>query len=210
MIFRISGSMLSYYSPIYNINLDDKAIACVRDCYPLDKETDSRLGYPSGMGYFNAGVAVYNLDYWRENHIGDKLFGYIRENFAKLKYMDQDVVNAVLYDKKVFADERYNYQVLFLASSFWEDYSDGFHQKLIEEGRNVVVAHFCGPVKVWDFRYYGGPFYDIWEKYRRISLWRREGHVTSPRMKYIKFLIKRHVLPRFIKKQMKEQWVSLV
>jgi lipopolysaccharide biosynthesis glycosyltransferase len=97
--------------PLWNVDLTGKAIAGVTDC---DEEKNrNRLGLSSHSTYINAGVALYNLEYWRENHVSESFFEYIRENEAKLLLMDQDVVNGVLYDKMQILPERYNFQVAF-------------------------------------------------------------------------------------------------
>lgn len=207
--FDCDVAVIGDIKPFWNVDLTRKAIACVNDCYPLDKQMDERLGYDKEYGYFNSGVVIYNLDYWRQHDTSKQLFDYIREQGTKLKYLDQDVVNGCLYDKKVVVGERYNFQVLFFVPSFWEDYSEEFQQKLLEEGRNAVVIHFCGPCKVWDFRYFGGAFYNVWETNRKKSLWRKEGHYTTPISKYVKFLIKRHLFPSALLRRKEGQWLRL-
>lgn len=57
-----------------------------------------RLGYPIKYGYFNAGVNVINMDYWRKKNVAKKLIGYIAANYKQIKYHDQDALNAVLYN----------------------------------------------------------------------------------------------------------------
>lgn len=192
--------------PLWNVDLTGKAIACVRDCYVLDKQTDDRLGYPSEEGYFNGGMAVYNLDYWREHHVSERIFGYIKENTARLKYMDQDVVNGVLWAEKVFVPERFNFQVVYFAPYFWQDYSDVFRRTLVSECKQAVVIHYCCILKAWDFRYYGGPFYTIWENYRKVSLW-RSAHITKPLHTYAKFVLKRLLFQKKLLKQRQSIWV---
>lgn len=58
-----------------------------------------RLGYPMSYGYFNAGVNMLNLKYFREYGVKEALFQYAEQNADKLLYNDQDILNAVLYDK---------------------------------------------------------------------------------------------------------------
>lgn len=58
-----------------------------------------RLGYPIEYGYFNAGMNVINMNYFREHHIVEGLIDYIEHNTSRIIYHDQDTLNAVLYDK---------------------------------------------------------------------------------------------------------------
>lgn len=195
-------------TPLWNVDLSDKAIACVRDCYVLDKETDKRLGYPKGKGYFNAGVVVFNLDYWRKERMTERIFEYVRGRANQLKYLDQDILNGVLWDEKLFVPERFNFQVVYFAPYFWQDYPDDFRRDLLEECRKAVVIHYCCILKVWDFRYYGGPFYSVWEKYRKMSLW-SNAHITKPLKTYVWFMMKRWLFPKKLKKQRQGNWVVL-
>lgn len=192
--------------PLWETDLEGKAVACIVDCYPMDKQMDERLGYAKEYGYFNAGVVLLNLVYWRNHQVSKKLFDYIREKESVLKYMDQDVLNAVLYDKKVFVPERYNFQIPFLSPSFWKDYTSTFRQTLIEESNNAVVIHYCASIKVWNYKYYGGPFWTVWNRYRKASLW-RHSVVKKPILKYVKFLIKKYLFPRLFSAQRAGLWI---
>lgn len=72
-----------------------------------------RLGYPKGKGYFNSGVLLINLKYWRERKYSVQYLKYIISNPEKLLFPDQDVLNFVLQDEKIFLPERYNVQEIF-------------------------------------------------------------------------------------------------
>ena len=82
---------------LWEIDLNEYALAAVPQIgsgYEAE-----RLGYPIQYGYFNAGVNVINMEYWRHNNIANKLVEYLVTNHNRIKYHDQDVLNAVLYDK---------------------------------------------------------------------------------------------------------------
>ncbi len=192
--------------PLWETNVDGRAVACVADCFPFNKQTDERLGYAKEYGYFNAGVLVLNLGFWREHQLSKKMFDYINEKKRELRFMDQDVLNAVLFDKKRMVPERYNYQICFLFPDFWERYSLEFRQVLMEESDKAVVIHYCAPTKVWNYRYDGGPFCAVWNKYRKMSLW-RHCVVKYPRSKYIKFLAKKFLFPSLFKSQREGIWI---
>lgn len=82
---------------LWNTDISQYAIAAVLQIgYGYEAE---RLGYPLKYGYFNAGVNMLNLNYFREQNLKDALFQYAEENSVKLLYNDQDILNAVLYDK---------------------------------------------------------------------------------------------------------------
>ena len=192
--------------PLWNVDMKGKAVAGVRDC---DEEKNRvRMGNPSQSTYVNAGVALYNLDYWRENRLSNHFFDYIRKNEAKLLLMDQDVVNGVLYDKMLLVPERYNFQVAFFATCFWNDYSEKFRTTILSENKEVSIVHYVGGIKPWDYRYYGFPYYEMWNKYRKKSLWCRN-HVTRPLFTYIKFLVKKSVSSKQLKRKRQSIWAVL-
>lgn len=61
-----------------------------------------RLHYPSSDSYFNSGVLLINLDYWREKKLMYKALDYIAKNGNNLVFYDQDVLNALLHNSRVF------------------------------------------------------------------------------------------------------------
>ena len=90
-------------SPVWDINLDGKAIAGVVDCEAYNESIYQRLGnYTTKRDYYNAGMTVYNMDYWRENDIAGQAFKYIEQNKSNLYWMDQDVLNVILAKKKYY------------------------------------------------------------------------------------------------------------
>ncbi len=190
----------------WDMDVTNVAIVGVKDCD--DENNGKRLGILPGFGYMNAGVALYNLDYWRVHHITESFFDFIRDNEPKLLLMDQDVVNGVLFDRKNMASERYNFQVSFFAKSFWGQYSSAFKETLLEENKKVAIIHYCGGIKPWDYRYYGSPYYAEWERFRKMSLWRKS-HITKPVFAYVKFLAKKTFFPQSLKTKRQVPWVVL-
>lgn len=89
----VNGSL----AELWDIDITNYAIAAVLQIgHGFEAE---RLGYPMSYGYFNAGVNMLNLSYFRKHHIKEALFQYAERNADKLLYNDQDILNAVLYDK---------------------------------------------------------------------------------------------------------------
>ena len=196
--------------PLWKVNLDGMAIAGSRRMSDWrDISFSERLAYNSFDEYFNAGVLVINLDFWRANSISKVLLDYIRLNIgnkSKLLYMDQDALNVVLHDKKVFFPERYNFRASIFMKRFWMNSPEYQQRHYIEECKSVVVIHYTGG-KPWDYKRYGGPFLSVWEKYHHKSLWR--GHLKiKPLKKYVKHMIKRYFFPKLFRSQYPE-WVVL-
>lgn len=130
----------------WNIDISNYAVGAVEDMWS-DRGHTQRLGYPDGDSYFNAGVLIVNLDYWRKNGIEKQLADYIVKNAEILTYNDQDALNGVLHDKKIFIPYRWNMQAGFLRK----------HLKLRNESipalkkeiPHYAVIHYTGSRKPW-------------------------------------------------------------
>ena len=190
--------------PLWLVDLEGVAIAGVRN---FEQNQCERLGYDSSFGYFNAGVLVYNLDYWREHGVKDRLLEYIRlnrDNKSNLRLMDQDALNVVLREEKMILPERFNYQVQMFAKEFWEGYSEEQKSTFLDEGGFVSVIHYAG-TKPWNNRKCFGPLFHEWENVRKKSLW-PHCRYSFPLNKQIKYLIKRAFFPGVLRKQLRERW----
>jgi len=108
----------------------------------IDVESElnaQRLGLKK---YCNSGVLLVNLKKWREDGVEKKFFDYVNNNTEKLKWADQDVLNAVLQDGIEYLDKPFNAQV----SKFDSSKNSGFW----EIAESAVVIHFVSPKKPWD------------------------------------------------------------
>lgn len=96
---------------LYNTNLDGYGCGVVEDQRADDISLLNHLDLESG--YFNAGVLLVNLSYWREHNIQDKLLSYIHNNPEKCVYNDQDALNSVLHNNVKYLDYAYNFQAMW-------------------------------------------------------------------------------------------------
>ena len=95
-------------SELYDMDMSDTAVAA---CLEPNGENGNFIsgpiegviepfGYPKRYGYFNSGVLMINLNYWREHNVANQLMDYLAHNYEKCIFVDQDVLNAVLYNRK--------------------------------------------------------------------------------------------------------------
>lgn len=118
-----------------------------------------RLGYPIIYGYFNAGVNIINLDYFRKNNISSKLIQYINDNFNKIVYHDQDTLNAVLHDKCLHIMPQWNLTNIAYSYRLCDrgDKQDGeiicdYHaekENAKAYKNNPIVLHYVSHPKPW-------------------------------------------------------------
>lgn len=122
----------------------------VSDCLPngIGNHAYSRLGLSKESGYFNAGVLLMNLKYWREHNVTERLFGFIRDHSDLIHAHDQDVLNAVLYNETAPLSPRWNYREEFM-------YRKSLHYPL-KTGytfpvHNPIVIHYVSTPKPWQY-----------------------------------------------------------
>ncbi|EHL75925.1 MULTISPECIES: glycosyltransferase family 8 protein [Bacillus] len=110
-----------------------------------------RLRTPNAKGYFNTGVLLMNMASIRKEVNIEEIYQFIEKNKLKLVLPDQDVLNALYWDKIKPADSlKYNYDARYYELS-----------KLIPKRkhsidwirRNTVLIHYCGKDKPWHKQY---------------------------------------------------------
>ena len=109
--------VLSSLRELWNTPLDGVFAAAAHDRY-MSQEHCKAIGIEKKDDYFNAGVLLMNLKYWRENDVVDKLLNIINEFKEPLSFAEQDLLN-------IYAS-RYGYR---LVSEKWNvnprDYVEG-------------------------------------------------------------------------------------
>lgn len=149
-----------------------------------------RLGYPEEKGYFNAGVMMINLSYWREHGILSKCLNYLREYYRKLEFCDQDLLNVILLDSKKHISVMYNFQEDLLYHGYFELYDEELKMVVLRQRPKII--HYTG-YKPWSVYGYGRPLYALWQRYKRRSMW---WYLTNrlPKEKPFNYFIKRYFL----------------
>lgn len=174
-------------SHLWSLDLNGFAFAGAEDCSFVLKENYSRLQYDCKYGYYNAGVTLYNIKYWRDNNLSKLIFDYIESHESSLKWLDQDAVNAFLHDKRKKIPIQYNFQTFFFMKTYWNRYSESFKENVISAANNPVLIHYIGHAKPWLYRFYGYPFFRIWRKTALRSIWWKSfiPHIDKSYIKYI-------------------------
>ncbi len=131
----------------YKTELTEKACAVVHD--DEYEERFNLLGYDSHLGYFNAGVMLINLDYWKSHDIQQKALTFALENQDKCVWYDQDALNFTLRGNVMWVDFRYNtMQGFFFEKKYMKSPSE--HYSAIDEAaKNPAILHFCSRYKPW-------------------------------------------------------------
>lgn len=111
------------------------------------------LGMPE-RAYFNNGVFITDLAFWRDNDIEAKFLNWLNNNDPGLA-IEQTAMNAVLFEDWFPMTNNFNY---------W----DGFTWALGRSYPNPVLVHFLGHVKPWtenhDYDPERGPHDVVWRR----------------------------------------------
>ena len=179
---------------LWNINLDGYAIAAVHDMDEQKHIDSNRLPYPMETGYFNAGMQLINVDYWRENDCLSIFMNFLKENGDKIIYHDQDVLNSCLYDKKKWVPLTYNFQNGFLLKE--KCYPASIDDEVEKTIFNPLVIHYSTDLKPWNISCFH-PYRNVWRLYKKLSQWKSidyEGDHASNLKEYIRNFLLRHSL----------------
>lgn len=128
-------------------------------------ESARRTGLPPVQGFYsNAGVMLINLKYWRKDRLQDRFFQFIEENYSRINFPDQDVLNYCLQGRILQLSSLWNVQYFVFA-----DRTDGSAETL-ETLRNAAILHFITTSKPWSF-YNQHPMRGEYLKYLLKSPW---------------------------------------
>ena len=177
---------------LWQVDMTDKAAGCIPDIFDYSGEFQRRLQYPVEAGYFNAGVLLINVDYWRKHAIGQQCLDFLANHYDLIEANDQDVLNAVLWDKKMALPLSYNFQIQYLKTNFYKALTK-YRKDIDDTKTSPIIIHYAAPVKPWQVLYYKMPYKQLWRRYKWKSQW---WYLLPqlPKHKTVNYLIKRFVL----------------
>jgi lipopolysaccharide biosynthesis glycosyltransferase len=121
--------VLDDLNDLWNVSIEDFAIAAVHHPNP---ERSSVLKIPVSE-YFNSGVMLINLDYWRKHNLVNQFSLFMRDHSHLIQFWDQDVLNSILNRKVLFLQKKWNTNSLDESTS---------------------ILHFMGKHKPWSIHYH--------------------------------------------------------
>lgn len=127
--------------------LDNNLIGAIEDAGYVSRLDEMDIEVNSHL-YFNSGVMLIDLQRWREENITDKVMEFINQYPEKLKYHDQDALNAVLADRWKYLHPKYNMQSRLIRRE--QQHPVPALEVWAEEARqNPVLIHYSGRSKPW-------------------------------------------------------------
>lgn len=155
---------------LYDHDINEYAFGAVIDEAYFNNAKYERLYYDKKYSYINSGVILFNLSYWRENNLAQKCLEYISRNPDKVKFHDQDTLNAVLHKEMKLLPIKYNLQTGFLLTDYTKYYKNEMPE-ILEATKSAVIIHFTGESKPW-FKDSRHPYRKRFIHYKNISLWK--------------------------------------
>ena len=135
-VLYIDGDIICLDSlkELWETPLENFSAAAVPDMRCNDIRVLNRLSFNRADDYFNAGVMLINLDWWRKNDIQNKSIKFISENRDICKFHDQDALNVVLHGTIQTLSIRFNLQEHFF-EPFENQFIDKVYLKDMEEAK---------------------------------------------------------------------------
>ena len=155
----VSGSL----KELANLTLgEDIALAAVKDLVRYDDYP--RLGLDSSKHvYFNSGIMLLNLDYWRKHNTGDKCLQLLVKYSSLYNMPDQDALNVVCEGHVTYLHPRYNCLVFFFARREYlkARVREEEFNRVLEAIESPAIIHYVFVNKPW---YKGGylPKRELW------------------------------------------------
>lgn len=164
----VRHSLVSFW----NTDIDNMAVGVVPDFSEGIMEYYDRLDYASQFGYFNSGVMLVNLNYWRSHDVVTSFMNYIQNNAHLILKVDQDVLNVFFKDCKATLPITYNLAPGFLWDKHCYDYRK-YEKEVLEARQDPVIVHYAGnqPWQVFN----GNPvhpFASSFFKYQNMTKWK--------------------------------------
>ena len=141
---------------LYNIDMKGFANAMA-----LDAESKSEAKRLKTKQYYNAGVMLVDLEFWRKNKITEKLFNFVKTNKKDILWVDQDIFNSVLQKQIKEINNIWNFQY--------------FQYEEIDKTAltNCRIFHLAGRFKPWMIPF-EHPLYELYYHYLALTPWRNK------------------------------------
>ena len=205
---------------LLDLDIDSYAFAAVYDC--IQNGYKELIGLNPNSPYFNCGVLLINLDYWKKNQCEQKILNHLKTVRSKYFTVDQDILNVLFNSHVKPLDIKYNVNSGFylygIKNSFYiYDLQPSVYAapKQIEAALdNPVINHCMGPMtgRPWEIGNHH-PQNQLYNDYLRISPWRDVQKVPSKRstLSILQFALYR-ILPmsiyRVIHKAILKKWLN--
>lgn len=183
----------------WNEDISGFALGAVPDFENNNVKFANRLCYDIEYGYFNSGVLLINLNYWREHNVYNNFVRYIENNYNELVFHDQDVLNHEFYQHKKELPIKYNFQTNFLYKNSYRNISCKYYGQIDYAFKHPCVIHFTED-KPW-YSDTTNPMCSFFDKYLNLTIWKGQ----PKKIREVSFWSKLRRIKSFIKGESKSE-----
>ncbi|MGD0279108.1 MAG: glycosyltransferase family 8 protein [Smithella sp.] len=144
---------------LYNTDISNTFIAAVHN---PGINNHNELGMESSAKYFNSGVMLLNLQYWRTGNVKEKVIEFICGRKGVVQFPDQDGLNHVINGNWLELHPKYNLHTVLLCAEY------AWTTPVKEAIDNPVIIHHTGSSKPWHFAD-NHPYKHLYWKYLRMT-----------------------------------------
>ena len=129
--------VLKSIKPLFDLNLDNYALAAVEDVIPCSENHRMSLSISYADKYFCSALMLINLEYWRDNNCEEELLKFAKKD--RIVYChDQDVLNFLFKRKWFELSPKWNkFNMVYFPKNKFRSWMD-----LLEYENNPCVVHF--------------------------------------------------------------------
>jgi lipopolysaccharide biosynthesis glycosyltransferase len=133
------------------------------------------LGFDGSTPYFNNGVAVIDPVPWRKRQVTEETIAYLRKHYDKVRYLEQEAMNAVLCGDWHPIDAAWNVWSPLVGAAIVAQRL-GLDSYTVQEDHAVVLDHpkcvqFVGKDKPWFAECVGTPYGRLFYHYLDRTAW---------------------------------------
>jgi lipopolysaccharide biosynthesis glycosyltransferase len=129
--------------PLWATELGDHPFAAVTNIVPeYFQHRAAELGLPGPQHYFNAGIVLWNLTQLRREPFLEQVLAYAREHMERLLWLEQDILNALYWRRRLPLHPRWNAQNGIFYAAWGTRLLDP--QELAEAREHPALLHFEG------------------------------------------------------------------
>jgi lipopolysaccharide biosynthesis glycosyltransferase len=150
---------------IFDLDISKCALAAVEDT-PIDNSHREHLSLPYGSRYFNAGVMLVNLEYWRKNDGEARLLRFV-EKEKYIFFHDQDALNVVFRDQWFVLHPIWNkFHIYAEYHPYFATWRDNYIFKT-----HPLIIHYASNLKPW-YSLHFLPYKREYRKFLKMTPWR--------------------------------------
>ena len=178
--------------PYWDSPIEGVGVAAVEDMGCHESERYDILKYPMQDPYFNAGVLLINLTYWRQHDIAHACIDYFHKYPERILYNDQDLLNSILHKNKLLVGLKWNVQDAFYRRPKTMD--ENWKKNFTDVLKHPVILHFTNR-KPWEYDSQH-PLRQAYFTYLDMTPWKGEYVLNNPLAQIKRFF---RLLPFYIK-----------